>query len=55
MMKGHRDFERFEIRKLSKTIETKNQGQEVNSSEEAVKEGIQYDKGEEIVKSKSQE
>jgi hypothetical protein len=50
-MKGHRIFEPDEIRKLLvKQHKTKTKGVRNNSSKEAIKEGIQQDKKEEIVK-----
>jgi hypothetical protein len=50
-MKGHRTFEQGKIRKLLvKQYKTKSKEVRNNSSKEAIKEGIQQDKEEKIVK-----
>jgi hypothetical protein len=50
-MKGHRTFEQGKIRNLLVTTsQIKNKGVRNNSSKEAIKERIQQDKEEEIVK-----
>jgi hypothetical protein len=50
-MKGHRTFEQGKIRKLLvKQYKTKSKEVRNNSSKEAIKEGIQQDKEENIVK-----